>query len=154
MKIPTTRSKDPVVILRTVAKAILQEAKRYNQGIWFAEKGKRTGELYDEQIKEYPSCGTVACVAGWTCAVTRTPMTLGDTESEAQKLLALNGYGYYSDALFSADAISSTLKPGTKAYAKAGVEHIRRFVRSRWGKELGSDQAILGVATAKKRPRA
>ena len=76
--IPYTDSKDPVVILSHVAKAILDEPKRYDQGTWYTKKDdKSDNNPYAEVIPDtrYPPCGTICCVAGWICEVTQAPVS-------------------------------------------------------------------------------
>jgi hypothetical protein len=123
MKIPRTRSKNPVTILRTVAKAILEEPKRYNQRVWLAT------DSYDSALA-FPACGTVACIAGWTCLVTGANPDAYDVPQVAAKILGLAD----SPSLFVA-AIPGTA--GTKAHACAGVRHIARFVKDTWNQTLG-----------------
>lgn len=144
MKIPTTRSKDPVVILRTVAKAILQEAKRYNQGVWVVHKDDAHGYPYTkgnnpfyDDVDEFPSCGTVGCIAGWATVVTgNKPAHWNTVEDDARLILGLDLDS--ADELFNGGPAELTgLKPGTKEYAKAGVERVRNFVKTYFKRDLG-----------------
>ena len=133
MKYPTTKSKNPVTILRTVAKAILEEPKRYYQEDYLIAK-----DSYPEwrSKRRFPSCGTIACVAGWTCLVTKEKgLQPHHVHTIAQRLLRLTDNEAY--VLFGGEALwNSPHSVGTKAYAKAGIAHIRRFVKEKWGKEL------------------
>ena len=134
MKYPTTKSEDPVTILRTVAKAILEEPKRYNQESWHLTK--KGCPLWAQPQLGFPLCGTISCVAGWTCLVTGKKLSsIHDIANEAESILGLTE----SEAvdLFDGDALRGIPHSiGTEAYAKAGVAHIRRYVKKKWRKEL------------------
>jgi hypothetical protein len=160
--LPHTDSTDPVEILRVVARAILAEPKRYDQGDWITVVQDWHGK---DRRDRFPDCGTIACVAGWTVVVTLPPGEKRlpvDTEQEARVKLGLDSA--QADKLFSgaalrkylpddmvpasfkdsgaldsadrADAWRGSLK-GTAIYARAGVQHITDFVRETWGVDLG-----------------
>lgn len=48
-------------LLNTVCKLITDEPKRYYQGWWIS----RQSGFCKSKVSEFPSCGTVGCVAGW-----------------------------------------------------------------------------------------
>ena len=132
--IPYTDSKDPVVILSHVARAILDEPKRYDQTVWRAKKDDPTDDVYDYILaSRYPACGTICCVAGWVCEVTKTPVRrVASVSAQAAHALGLD---YWSArGLFDGGEVDGML--GSRQHAKNGVEHIRKFAKDTWGKDL------------------
>lgn len=130
MSIRRTRAKTADGLLAHIQRLILEEPKRYNQGHWL-ELLKDPHHAYILKQDDFPSCGTIGCVAGWAVALTQ-PVT--------QSVAAWEGSAFHSRAqailgltieqsveLFSSGAISRHLTPGTQAYAKAGVKHIEAF---------------------------
>lgn len=129
-KMPTrVKSKNPVVILKAVIKAIQEEPKRYDQSIVYVRHNSGS----DRQPDYFPSCGTVACVAGWVNILTgvrnkydvyRAGEKLGLEDTvEMNKLFGIGRVPWRKD-----------MTP--EAHAKAGVAHIRRFVKAKWGKNI------------------
>ncbi len=136
--VPRTRSKNPVTILRAVARAILDEPKRYDQGDYLSLRSDYQKAAINPN--EWPSCGTRACVAGWTVVVCGQLKATGTVHDKARALLNLSveqANALFSDSAF--DAFDwSAMRSGTLRYAKAGVAHIRRFVKEVYGKDLGT----------------
>jgi hypothetical protein len=118
--LPTTTATDPVGILKDVARVILAEPLRYDQGDW----------LQTDVHQHGPPCGTVGCVAGWVCVLTRRGPSFSrflDVMAEARDRLEISGPAAYD--LFNGSAIDEDLEYGTPAYAEAGVRHIDRWLR-------------------------
>lgn len=119
--LPYTRSKDPVVILEHVMQAILDEPKRYNQVAWLE---KPSDGIRNESA--FPACGTIGCVAGWTCVVSGLRPTNGiAVEVKARKIL-----GGDTGMLFSGGAVEGD--PGTRVHAKNGVLHILNWMKEKF----------------------
>ncbi len=131
---PRTRATTPIGILKSVAKAILEEPKRYDQSDW----GERVIPEDDYDKQRLPACGTVACVAGWVDVLTR-PKTkdavvgFGGSERRARRKLKLQPW--QARELFDGGAVYG--REGTKAYARAGVRHIEQFMREHMGYKGG-----------------
>ena len=134
---PTTKSKNPITILKTVIKAIEEEPLRYDQGNWLFHKSDIRGNWSDPLPGRFPSCGTIGCVAGWTCMVTGNRE--GDTWATALRVLGLTMVE--ARPLFSGGAICQmagdrgldNVDPGDRAYAALGIEHIKDFIMKQWG---------------------
>lgn len=137
--LPRTKAKTPIGILKAVAKAILEEPRRYNQQDW----GSRYDAATVKRDATLPACGTVACVAGWVTVLTRPTrvenVPLGDAQIIAARRLGLSrqmSQGELYERLFSPSAFSRVrhgkmLTP--REYARAGVRHIERFMRAHLG---------------------
>jgi hypothetical protein len=151
-KTPYIKTRSPLKILRAVAKAILEEPKRYDQDEWRCLLKNEelqptpywTKRDISRALKSYPSCGTKACVAGWAVTLTHKRPTLVNLlgiPGRAQKLLRLNSEE--ANRLFDGEPleVASVQErghlPGSKAYARAGVRHIAAFVKEKWGVKLG-----------------
>ena len=147
---PTTESKDPITILKTVIKAIKDEPKRYNQADWIATIGEGTANS-DYERDQWPFCGTIGCVAAWTCMVTGNDlkgMPFYKIAPMAQNILRLDLED--REELFSGTAVEercakeggfegdALLVPdqGSKEYAKVGIKNIKAFVMKKWGVRL------------------
>lgn len=164
--IPYVQSNDPVEILTEVAKHILAEPLRYNQGIWVDVIGDRWSAG-----KNYPACGTIACVAGWVVTLKGQRnirgFTVSNTASELLKLTdaqdselfdgdAIIGVrqrqanrkaGYSEESYTSSydvERILGTDHPqvGTPEYALAGAQHIRDFVKKHYNKDISKEVGI------------
>ncbi len=129
---PRTRSKNPVIILKTVIKAITDEPKRYDQNTW----GDERPQDFPDRERYFPPCGTVACVAGWVCIVADGKLPReSHIEGMARRLLGLTKA--HSDRLFSAFAVTPDRWVATpKSHVRAGVRHIKNFVKDVWGVTL------------------
>jgi hypothetical protein len=127
---------------------ILEEPKRYFQNDWLFHGEARIQYMVDKyrglvcpDFRDGPSCGTVACVAGWTttqhgCAgqddqnlytafkllgTTNYHMMFYENDPFAFSLRKLFGYdlppNYYND-----------FKVGSREYAEWGVQRIQAFM--------------------------
>lgn len=135
---PRTRATTTIGILKAVVKAIREEPRRYDQGDWICRFDEYNMEwIGADRLKHVPACGTIGCVAGWVDVLKRdTPIKGGSTMTVPERARALLGLNeWQTDLLFSGGALDglTTARPGTRAYANAGVKHIERFMR----KELG-----------------
>lgn len=126
-------------LLADVRRAILEEPKRYNQEVWRI-RGKR--HIVNAGF-DAPSCGTMACVAGWTVALAK-PAAFKKMETwriveQALQLLSgpndsdlrweardlFDGNGVFDEYEGDGDAP----EPGTRAYARLGARRIARFMK-------------------------
>lgn len=126
------KSKNPVVILRHVIRAIEQEPRRYDQSTYVE---RRSGTFRDDDY--FPECGTVCCVAGWVNVIAGKPYTNYDKQADtAQQVLHLSGEEAH--ALFTGNPSGVTLRRRTtaKQHAAEGVKHIKRFVLQKWGQKI------------------
>jgi len=128
----TTR--DPIEILRAVARAIHEEPRRYDQSIWMNTEA--------EDVDYPPACGTVACIAGWTLLLTQghqnLPRGYFNIETAARDILGLDEPA--ADRLFDGSAAGAPpFKPWDthssrsravtpEQHAAKGVDHITRFL--------------------------
>ena len=125
--LPQSKAKTAYELLNEVKRVILADPKRYDQGVFIARKSSDA-----LNVESYPACGTVACVAGWAC-ILKDRGQAGTTIDMAAWLLGLNNK--QADALFSVTAFNTTALPQTRAYARAGAQHITRF-QQRYKKAL------------------
>lgn len=126
-------SKNPVVILKAVIKAIQQEPKRYNQSEIVSRFNKR--EIAHSQGYA-PTCGTVACVGGWVNVLTGVSRREEDRLSIAAQTLGLTTRE--ADMLFIGNPAGVPLRGNVtpEQHAAAGVKHIKRFVLKKWGQRI------------------
>lgn len=118
--LPTSKAKNAYDLLSEIAALIIEEPKRYNQGIYV----RRASDPYVKEEK-LPACGTVGCVAGWVMTL-KDPMSQrrsDDVGRYAQRVLKLDDG--QAIELFSGMAIIGT--PQTRVYAKRGARHIEAF---------------------------
>ncbi len=128
-----TRAKTPVGILRHVARLILDEPKRFYQEL-FLVKGQPGQKSISNH--RFPACGIIGCVAGWVVVATGREHSEASVCSMAASALGLDRFQTFE--LFRGVALDSCLSAdGTKAYARAGVRHIAKFVKKHYGVELG-----------------
>lgn len=125
---------------------ILEEPKSLRQECWIEKKlsNKHWWSSYDAVIAngtKGPSCGTVACVAGWTMLLSHGPEYDGGGGISAVAMRELiQGEGRLAtqarDALYNYIFMyfpeDASLKPGTVKYAKAVVKRIDDFLEV-WG---------------------
>lgn len=121
-----------VELLRKVQAHILEEPKRLDMGAWGVHVNEGDGEW------EAPTCGTVACIAGWTVALSQGLSgyeleDLSDVSTLASELLGLNGAD--ACALFYAEDWPKRFRdqlnrrnPQTKAYALVVSHRIDHFL--------------------------
>lgn len=125
-------------LLGRVRDVILEEPKRYDQGIWAANLTD-----YDEVYglnNTFPACGTIACVAGWTSVLVDGPGYYRGAQVEWRAKTLLGLADWQTVELFGFDLFNGLLNEwytengkawpvqGTREYAEAGAEHIRRFM--------------------------
>lgn len=112
-------------LLTDVCAVITEEPKRYYQGVWGTRKPERRGLTP-------PACGTVCCVAGWVQTLVQPKQGYGiSTAGRAKRILGIDDA--QADVLFDGAALHDFTrdldlpKPGSRAYARLGVRHIRKF---------------------------
>lgn len=129
--LPRTTETNAIGILKDVVKAIREEPLRYDQNEWIQFRS-------EDQIG--PQCGTVCCVAGWVCVLTRPKsdrtgrsVLRADVSDKAKEVLGINDVE--ADRLFdgSPKEVCEAGTPGSRAYMEAGVRHIERFMRDELG---------------------
>jgi hypothetical protein len=118
--LPKSKARNAYDLLSEIATLIVDEPRRYNQNVWIAAAD---GNDFAAP-RGLPACGTVGCVAGWVRTL-KGAMESGTTSEVAQRVLGINDIQVCQ--LFSAGAIQVSANVQTKAYAKAGAAHIRRF---------------------------
>lgn len=121
--IPKSRAKTAYGLLSEIRALILAEPKRYNQ--------RDTLVLREHSYmvaQEFPACGTIGCVAGWTVALKaqRPSRHIGGIMAFAQRKLGLTGF--QADQLFDGSAAAGTVQ--TLSHAKSGAAHIARFQKA------------------------
>lgn len=123
-KLPTSKAKTAYGLLSDICRIITEEPKRYDQSFWiYRPYGDNGASSYPD--KGFPSCGTVACVAGWV-ATLKAPTRqfhAADTKGIAADVLGIDSMS--ASRLFDGAAIG--FYPQTDTHAAAGVAHIRRF---------------------------
>jgi len=121
---PVSHAKTAYGLLGEIARLIVEEPKRYNQHGWLQREQDRS----QMQPVEYPSCGTVGCVAGWVVALKakRRPNYFR-TGDKAADILGLDVDQH--DELFGSSAAGETDRQ-TPEHAEAGASHIRRFMQA------------------------
>ena len=135
---PTPRSQAETAyeLLTDIMQVILEEPKRYNQGTWLEDYRLEDRTQREILALNTPSCGTVACVAGW--AITLKYKDISGVRSQwatAELARFLLGLSYdQATELFDGDIIRGFV-PGTLEYAQAGVRIIRAF-RKKHEKQL------------------
>lgn len=130
---PVSKAKTAYGLLGEIPKLILQEPKRYDQTC-VLEVAPKDGR---HNPSNYPPCGTVGCVAGWTVALTEPPRRVNrlilkaNVMVHAARILGLT-IGQ-AEELFAAG--QAGIHPQTLGHAKRGARHIARF-RKRYAKQL------------------
>lgn len=115
-------------LLNRVCKHILEEPKRYYQGMW----GNTNEDLIKATVGSVPACGTMACRAGWIVALhdgmpafhrmLNMDCLPGEVGVRAKEILG----DLDTDSLFDEDAVNGF--PGTVAYAEQGASGIEDFM--------------------------
>lgn len=122
---PVSKAKTAYGLLSEIRRLILEEPKRYDQTdtVTFLSNGD------DFYPQPRPACGTVGCVAGWTC-VLKIPHLKSKWQDEwvdicqrAEDILGLNEH--QASRLFSPHAAKRKMQ--TAEHAKRGAAHIARF---------------------------
>jgi hypothetical protein len=141
--IPRSSAKTTLGLLRAVKRAILQEPRRANMGVYTCKLQPTT-----QYFHPAPTCGTVGCFAGWVSIL--AGQGLVDDDAPAKRLLGddldytfetagwvRNYYGelvHPTEHVFNSgtgDACANTL-PGTRAHAKAVAARIDRFIEKNY----------------------
>lgn len=127
-RIPKSRAKTAYGLLSAVCRLILDEPKRYDQSSFIIRRDGAGGALsHHHASRGVPACGTVGCVAGWVATLKHPkPFGYGETSYIAKRILGLSDSAAFH--LFDGGACSNT-RLQTKQHAKAGVAHIRRFLK-------------------------
>ncbi len=123
-KLPKSKATNAYDLLEEVRQLILEEPKRYNQEVFRVVEP----DEYDAPLG-LPQCGTVGCVAGWVITLKAPDTRPGLTCAIAQDILGLNDdqVGTFFDGAALARKFPEHDYVQTKAYARAGAAHIRRF---------------------------
>ena len=144
-------------LIRRILKEIKAEPARLNMKTWVLTfKGTKTSEsAFDEYIRGHarkPSCGTVACFAGWGMVLLRQPHETGgrmhcDARQVMENLVGVvheNGEVWTeTENLFSSWGIYS--RPGTRAHAKEVTNRAEAYLKRH--PEL--ETRVIDVATRK-----
>lgn len=155
--IPRSNAQTVYDLLQDVKQAILEEPKRVHMG-FFCIFGDH---LQSRLQQKGPSCGTVGCFAGWVNLLAGRSRTQIDTmsgASQAQQILGTDlnyelprdahRYAYETFNVFDfgfGDGISG-IKYGTRAYARAVVRRINRFIAANGGKTALQKRMIARVS--------
>lgn len=117
--LPKSKAKNAYDLLSEISALIIEEPKRYNQGIYVSRAGKDGDPYY-----AYPSCGTIGCVAGWVTTLRSEFQLNGRSVGDfAKHILGLTEN--QACELFDGSVIDG--RPQTVAYAKRGAAHIADF---------------------------
>jgi len=109
-----------VRLLRRVQRHILAEPKRVDMSIWRLKKD----ETFGCPRRGFPTCGTVACIGGWTEELYREKHPR--SRKDAGEIL---GISYdEKDDLFFDHRLMYTSNGQTIAHARAVAAHIDRFI--------------------------
>jgi len=128
--VPKSKAKTAYGLLSDIAKTITDEPKRYNQGQWLVTLNDDQRKAYEAYGDPAPKCGTIGCVAGWAVTLKRAPLIStffnGDSvQATAADLLDLSTD--QQSELFGVPDQFEGKEPQTRAYARMGVAHIRKF---------------------------
>ena len=124
--IPKSRAKTAYGLLSEVKRLIVEEPKRYNQGIDI-----RSANDSGRPLENFPACGMIGCVAGWVVVIKcERILPTYQIAEKATKILGLRPE--QADELMDSCALEDYTKKelpteGTRAYAKLGARHITRF---------------------------
>jgi len=110
-------SRKAVTLLRKVKQHILEDPERIAMGVWRIEE-RGIANRYGLEI---PSCGTVACIAGWTEILSRQPPS-----HEASDILGITDE--QSGELFYDRPLLQAHNEQTPAHARTVADHIDRFI--------------------------
>lgn len=130
--IPLSRAKNVLGLLRDVQRAILDEPKRGDMGLYCANRGPEHGG---------PQCGTVGCFAGWVCILRDSRQGGSSAHVAAQQILGSDLFysfkgrdgGFYSFFNGGSGDGCQTTAAGTVKHARAIVARINRFIRLNGG---------------------
>lgn len=124
--LPVSTAKRALGLLREVQRLILEEPKRLDMGTVCY---RRTSA---PRARDYPSCGTVGCIAGWVNVLKgyERPSDM----NEAARTLGLNAR--QQKALFMPESLVSEARAGLRqssAHAIKTFKHIDRFIKRNLG---------------------
>jgi len=154
-QVPRSDATNVYDLLQDVKQAILEEPRRVDMN-FVAYVDDRTRQWTNprtgrKEVMPAPSCGTVGCFAGWTMLL--AGMTPGQAGSKwtggAKDILGPLNYKFTgSDGALcdvfnwgAGDGILS-MKPGTRAYARAVCKRIDRFITANGGKAVLKSRPI------------
>jgi len=125
-----------VKLLRKVKKHILENPKRLFMGRWIKRKSETPYLSFGEGKKRpFPPCGTAACIAGWTCILSKHQISDNQSTGElATNLLDINEL--QASRLFGPHAWPSKYQAGikdngTKKTAKIAAARIEHFIKTK-----------------------
>ena len=118
-----------VRLLRKIRKHILENPKRLDMGV-FLFREKTHPHYY-----KYPECGTVGCLAGWACVLSKeADVPIAQLEDRAKKLLGLTprqaGKLFYTIPSFKAQS---------QSLANAVARQIDTFIATKGRTASASD---------------
>ena len=118
-------------LLRRVAKHISEEPRRLNMDITLNTIDTYRAERY---VKEMPPCGTVGCIAGWTCVLSESvPKYFDEVIPIASSKLGLTHE--QADALFAEPKFNS----GDVDYARVWPRRFaKRYLKAKTPKGRAS----------------
>lgn len=126
--LPKSKAKTAYGLLSEIRKIILDEPKRYSQYtlIQFGEPGEED-DLEGDYCYDFPSCGTIGCVAGWVYALKNPRARIRFAIDEPLEFVVnkLKLTEDQSNELFSGTVVSGF--PQTQDHAINGAEHIAKF---------------------------
>lgn len=145
-KVPKSKATNAYELLDEIQALILEEPKRVWMDDWVI-KGKHKIETtlaYSNAEVTAPACNTVGCIAGWMVSL-RHPRQFPSEYAEAALMLLGTSINYEADDELAYNALNlfygqppypfPTAPYGTKAYARAVVNNIKRFKR-KWKTRL------------------
>ena len=117
--IPVSKAKTAYGLLSEIATLALAEPKRMRMAVFL---DTRAAVHWGDHA---PACGTVGCIAGWTCVLTGNNRGVWPVMERAMDVLGLS----YKEgaALFLIPRLCNEEKQGTAVHARHVVAHIRRF---------------------------
>jgi hypothetical protein len=129
-----------VKLLRKVAKHILANPQRLLMEDWVRHfiEGEQDEVYYGfdcDKERPFPSCGTVACIAGWTCEIgAKYPKRIKDHARVAQRLLGLGkreSLRLFVPSAWPNQFHAGCEDDGTPETAKLAVARIEHFIKTK-----------------------
>lgn len=119
--IPKSKAKTAYGLVSDVIRAMVEEPKRVNMGVWVSHRLPEHGG---------PACGTIGCFAGWVSLLKDATDIPQRAEDRAIELLG-DQINYHTapdgDYVFGDMGRDIKGNPGTSKYALSVVKRIRRF---------------------------
>lgn len=125
------KSRNPIMILKAVIRVIKAEPKRYDQSELITHIGDGTCNE-----SEFPICGTIGCVAGWTNILTGARGRQQLSLERAGRLLHLTPGERFELFTGAPPLVRRRGLVSPRQHAADGVKHIKRFVLKKWGKKI------------------